>query len=160
MLEDEWGGEKEDWSDKFDDMESNFWEDHYAKPERRDEMESDYLRSIEEDAAEEGKIESQLEQINSPYYQKCYKEAMELLSGNTNRQKEIVKWLATSRFTVTMENNGGFYVSGQRKGKLKDGRVFNIINWLCREGIKNGRKILQYKLQYNRKEQRLYFLIK
>ena len=144
MLEDDWGGEKEDWSDNFDDMESDFWEDHYAKAE------PDYF-SME------------MEVLN-PYYEEGVYEyhgcKQDHISYNTSRQKEIVKWLSSSKFAVTMENDGGFYVSGHRKGKLKDGRVFNVINWLYREGIKSGRKILQYKLQYNRKEQRLYFLIK
>jgi len=140
----DWGGELEDWSDSFDDMGSDFWEDHYDKFNR----EEDY--SLME-----------MEALNSELYEN------ENLSGQqgqrptvTPRQKEIVQWLLSSKFAVTMENNRGFYVSGQRKGKLKDGRIFKIINWLYREGIKSGGKILQYKLQYNRKEQRLFFLIK
>ena len=77
----------------------------------------------------------------------------------TKRQEDIVNWLSSSKYIVALQDNKGFYISGQTKGRLKDGRIVNVIDWLYWQGIKNGRKRLQYRLRYDRVERRLYFLI-
>ena len=78
------------------------------------------------------------------------------VSYDKSRQKEIVKWLSSSKYAVAMQNNEGFYILGKLKGRLKDGRKIRLIDWLYEEGITNGTEILQYELQYNRDEDRLY----
>lgn len=161
MLEDEdnakWDGEQEDWSDNFNDMGSDFWEDHYASAERGEELEKEYLKSIEEDAAQEGIIEAYLERIIVTFSRLPEKE---------KRRCSIVSWLRSSKFANNIDRCIGsgcsFYISGSSSAKLKNGRVVNIKDWLCEEGIKEGLIVSDpdfhyYKIHYDVKENRLYF---
>jgi hypothetical protein len=125
----------EDWIDLYDrDYEDD--EDRCAREER-----------------EQGENDA-YEYANSTRYEK----KRDYKSYDESRQKNIVTWLTFSKYAVAMRNNEGFYISGKFKGRLKDGRSVRLIDWLYEEGIRNGTPILQYKVRYDRDEDRLYFL--
>lgn len=66
----------------------------------------------------------------------------------TDRQKEIVSWLANSKYAIRLKSGNGFYVLKGSIVRRKNGDKVEILNWLSSEGVIQGKLIAGYDITY------------
>lgn len=63
-----------------------------------------------------------------------------------NRKEGIVRWLAASKFALSTESVAGFCVVQGSQIRLRDGRLYELVEWLQLEGIVPGESIAGYEI--------------
>jgi hypothetical protein len=141
-----------DWSDGFDDRDADDWEHHY-EPES---WGIEYSDLPEDESAEEDKSKEVYE--NDEYDeahsiceqqemggQENYSGVLKIMRMPSERQTNIVEWLADSQLAEPLEKSEtGFLVRKGQPVKLIDGSVVEASSWLIEEGINDGLLVSGY----------------
>ena len=53
----------------------------------------------------------------------------------TDKQKDIMNWLSTSKYVINLKSKKGFYITKGHMVKLKNGENKEIIDWLLENGF-------------------------
>ena len=142
----------DDWSDSFDDRDADDWEQYY-EPEHWGIEYSDTPEDESEEEDEAGQMyeNDQFDQLCSFYAQQeidsqeNYPGDLKIMRMATERQTNIVEWLAESQLAEPLEKSEtGFIVRKEQPVKLLDGNVVEALSWLIDEGINDGLLVSGY----------------
>ena len=133
----------EDWSDDFNDRDSDDWEEHYSISER-DEVELE--NQMYDIVGEEGYDDE------SGFYSEDdsddFHEDDENEIGQKKYLESIIKWLEKSDLIKSFLNRSGFFVFRGHLVRLEDNEVVELMDWLLDEGIAEKNKIGKYEITH------------
>lgn len=148
-----------DWSDGFDDLDPEYWENLFAGYDYDQEEYSAY-NSLEEAEWEE-MCESSPPSDMGSYGD--YTASSPEDNSTTPRRLEILHWLKQSTLIRKFKNNKGFAVAN-RNVRRKDGTVVSLTQWLTEEGFVHGSYIGEYNIKFEDSHaqygERIFFLLK
>ncbi|MCK9419818.1 MAG: hypothetical protein M0R70_10620 [Nitrospirae bacterium] len=125
----------EDWVSWINDADSSAWEYFFLSPD-----DTDYRVSDDE-------VNDQNPQdVN--WVQKRAEAMMAKIVWPTERQKEIMSWLSTSKFANRLKTTQGFYIAKGSIVRLKSGELKEIIDWLLKEGFIPDKVFPPYEVKY------------
>lgn len=134
-------GLEEDWSRDFDDLDADYWENHF---DPLGDVDWDTLR---DDAPEWMTEAEELAQDSEtfPHQGSGFRSGR---SGNAQsrhlapptradaKRAAIMRWIGSSRFASGFADGPpGFVVAGGQHGRLRSGEQVEVVEWLVREGV-------------------------
>lgn len=130
-----------DWSESLDDLTSEYWDAYLGGPDD-DHFEPDTTLLDEPCCEDDGQAPS------LPEEEGC-DEPMHAESNTSEaRRKAIVQWLSTSRLARPLRSADGFFVLRGMYGRLADGTVVDVLEWLFEEDLLHGTVAGDYSLAY------------
>ncbi|SEQ47691.1 hypothetical protein SAMN05421693_1356 [Ectothiorhodospira magna] len=167
-----------DWSENFDDFDSEYWECYLGGPEAfefsplpeaTDEYDEgiDYEFEDAEDSTPEIKASKTSPEKNASKkslqrsilrlsrssrknleHKKTTRESEGTFEVN-NRMEDIVNWLSSqSRSIHPLRTGDGFFVARGFCGRLPDGSIVDLLEWLLDEGFTQGKIVGEYRISY------------
>ncbi len=134
-MSDSYTNRDEDWSDDFDDRDSDDWEEHYSISEG-DEADMEY--EMIEDEQEYDDEEEFSSEGEPGQYDEDGEDIPYLVT--------IIDWLKTSTIINCLDNDRGFFVCKGIQVCLGNNEAVDLMEWLVGEGVDDLAKIGNYTI--------------